>query len=70
MHNGLRPAGADLKHGPALGQGYRPGRKPMMGTEEWFNSSLCDGEGQFVISSLEGSYDGEGWRSTRRSRSA
>jgi hypothetical protein len=63
MHNGLRPAGKDLKHGPALGQGYKPGEL-VMGTEEWFNSSLCDGEGQFVISSLEGSYDGEGWRST------
>ena len=25
MHNGLRPAGADLKHGPKLGQGYKPG---------------------------------------------
>ena len=33
----------DLKHGPALGQGYKPGEL-VMGTEEWFNSSPCDGE--------------------------
>jgi hypothetical protein len=63
MHNGLRPAGADIKHGPAMGQGFKPGEL-VMGTEEWFNSTTCDGEGQFVISSLEGSYNGEGWRST------
>ena len=64
MHNGLRPAGADLKHGPALGQGYKPGEL-VMGTEEDFNAHRrCDGEGQFTIASLEGSYDGEGWRST------
>lgn len=63
MHNGLRPAGADLKHGPKLGQGYKPGEL-VMGTEEDFNATTCDGEGQFTIASLEGSYDGEGWRST------
>ena len=63
MHNGLRPAGADIRHGPALGQGYKPGEL-VMGTEEDFNSTTCDGEGQFTIASLEGSYDGEGWRST------
>ena len=63
MHNGLRPAGADLKHGPALGQGYKPGEL-VMGTEEDFNNTTCDGEGQFTIASLEGSYDGEGWSST------
>ena len=37
MHNGLRPAGADLKHGPDLGQGYKPGEL-VMGTEEDFNA--------------------------------
>jgi hypothetical protein len=63
MHNGVRPAGADIKHGPSMGQGFKPGEL-VMGTEEWFNSTTCDGEGQFVISSLEGSYNGEGWRST------
>ncbi len=63
MHNGLRPAGADLKHGPDRGQGYKPGEL-VMGTEEDFNSTTCDGEGQFTIASLKGSYDGEGWRST------
>jgi len=63
MHNGLRPAGADIKHGPDLGQGYKPGEL-VMGTEEWFNSTTCDGEGQFTIASLKGSYDGQGWRST------
>ncbi len=63
MHNGLRPAGKDIKHGPKLGQGYKPGEL-VMGTEEDFNRTTCDGEGQFTIASLEGSYDGEGWRST------
>jgi hypothetical protein len=63
MHNGLRPAGADIKHGPDRGQGYKPGEL-VMGTEEDFNSTTCDGEGQFTIASLKGSYDGEGWRST------
>ena len=63
MHNGLRPAGADIPEGPALGHGYKPGEL-VMGTEEDFNSTTCDGEGQFTIASLAGSYDGEGWRST------
>jgi hypothetical protein len=63
MHNGLRPAGADIKEGPALGQGYKPGEL-VMGTEEDFNATTCDGEGQFTIASLAGSYDGEGWAST------
>jgi hypothetical protein len=63
MHNGLRPAGRDLRDGPRLGQGYKPGEL-VMGTEEDFNNTTCDGEGQFTIASLEGSYDGEGWRST------
>ena len=35
-----------------------------MGTEEDFNATTCDGEGQFTIASLEGSYNGEGWKST------
>ncbi len=63
MHNGLRPAGADLKHGPDLGQAYKPGEL-VMGTEEDFNATTCDGEGQFTIASLKGSYNGEGWKST------
>jgi hypothetical protein len=63
MHNGLRPSRNDLREGPALGQGFKPGEL-VMGTEEWFNSTTCNGEGQFVISSLEGSYNGEGWKST------
>jgi len=63
MHNGLRPSRNDLREGSALGQGFKPGEL-VMGTEEWFNTTTCDGEGQFVISSLAGSYDGEGWKST------
>ncbi|HET6547356.1 MAG TPA: hypothetical protein VFG79_02790 [Solirubrobacter sp.] len=63
MHNGLRPTGKDIKHGPKPGYGYKPGSL-VMGTEEDFNRTTCDGEGQFTIASLEGSYDGEGWRST------
>jgi hypothetical protein len=67
MHNGLRPAGADIEHGPALGQGFKPGEL-VMGTEEDFNSTTCDGEGQFTIASLEGSYNGEGWKSTAQNK--
>ena len=55
------PPAPTSSDGPALGQGYKPGEL-VMGTEEWFNSTTCDGEGQFVISSLEGSYNGEGWK--------
>jgi hypothetical protein len=58
MHNGVRPTASELN-----AKGFKPGSL-VMGTEEWFNSSLCNGEGQFVISSLEGSYNGEGWKST------
>ena len=37
-----------------------------MDSEEDFNATTCDGEGQFTIASLNGSYDGEGCRSTPR----
>jgi len=64
MHNGMRPVGKGLKDGPKFGPGgIKPGSL-VMGTEEWFTDNTCDGEGQFVIASLDGSYDGEGWRST------
>jgi hypothetical protein len=65
MHNGMRPVGNGLEDGPRFGPGgIKPGSL-VMGTEEWFNDSTCDGEGQFIIASLDGSYDGEGWKSTR-----
>jgi hypothetical protein len=64
MHNGMRPTGKGLKDGPAFGpDGVKPGSL-VMGTEEDFNNTTCNGEGQFTIASLEGSYDGEGWKST------
>jgi hypothetical protein len=67
MHNGLRPTGKNITDGPDPRYGHRPGSL-VMGTEEWFNESTCDGEGQFVISSLEGSYNGEGWKSTPQNK--
>jgi hypothetical protein len=55
--------GKDKGNGPDAAAGFKPGSL-VMGTEEDFNATTCDGEGQFTIASLEGSYNGEGWRST------
>lgn len=63
MHNSLRPVGATLGDGPLPSSANRPGSL-IMATEEAFGSPTCDGVGQFVIASLEGSYGGEGWAST------
>jgi len=48
--------GADLE-----ASGYAPGEL-LYATDEAF--STCEASGKFYISSLEGSYDGAGWRST------
>lgn len=63
MHNSLRSVGKTLNDGPKPGRGHKPGSL-IMGTEEAFVSNTCEGVGNFTIASLEGSYDGEGWRST------
>lgn len=62
MHNSDRPTGSDWIPG-ASRHGYQPGQL-IMATEEAFGSPTCDGVGQFVISSLVGSFDGESWSST------
>jgi hypothetical protein len=61
MHNSWRPIGKDAPDD----RRYRKGEL-LLGTEEWFGAgaNACRDEGKFTISSLEGSYDGEGWRST------
>jgi hypothetical protein len=66
MHNSWRPIGADAPRDPRFKKGDL-----LLGTEEWFGSdpatagsNACRDEGKFTISSLKGSYNGEGWKST------
>ncbi|WP_051062503.1 hypothetical protein [Ilumatobacter nonamiensis] len=62
LHNSDRPLGRNSIPGAAR-YGFKPGEL-ILATEEAFGSNTCDGVGVFAIASLEGSYDGEGWRST------
>lgn len=62
IHNSDRPIGKNSIPGVAR-YGFEPGEL-VLATEEAFGSPTCDGVGVFAISSLEGSYDGEAWRST------
>ena len=55
MHNSVHPSGADGAD-PSYGD-------LIYATEENFAFN-CEEDGRFVIASLEGSYDGQGWRST------
>jgi hypothetical protein len=61
-HNAWRPVGRDAPDGDRR---YRKGEL-LLATEEDFGpaSEACANRGQFTIASLEGSYDGEAWRST------
>ena len=61
-HNAERPVGWDAPKGDPR---YRRG-KLLLSTEEDFGppEQACSKRGQFAISSLEGSFDGEAWRST------
>jgi hypothetical protein len=65
-HNAWRPIGRDAPRGDKR---YRKGELLLM-TEEDFGptpgsaENQCRDRGQFTIASLEGSYDGEAWRST------
>jgi len=60
MHNAERPVGRTLGDGP------KPGKEPpgslLMATEEVDAPPDCNGAGQFTIASLEGSFNGEGFR--------
>ena len=61
-HNAERPIGASA---PAGDPRYRQGRLLLM-TEEDFGppEKACSEQGMFSIASLDGSFDGEAWRST------
>ncbi|WP_158895278.1 hypothetical protein [Amycolatopsis anabasis] len=61
MHNSYRPTGFRSADGGEAA-GWRRGDL-IYATEESFLDG-CAGDGVLVISSLEGSYHGEGWRST------
>ena len=61
-HNAWRPVGGSAPSGDPR---YRRGEL-LLATEEDFGppEEACRNRGQFTIASLEGSYDGEAWRST------
>ncbi|RDI65600.1 hypothetical protein DFR76_106472 [Nocardia pseudobrasiliensis] len=61
MHNSFRPIGLRIEDGGVAGS-WGDGNL-IYATEENFVDG-CAGDGVLVISSLEGSYHGEGWRST------
>ena len=61
-HNASRPVGSSAPQGdPRYARG-----ELLLATEEDFNppKNACRDRGQFSISSLEGSFNGEAWRST------
>ncbi|MCP3804207.1 hypothetical protein NLX83_33535 [Allokutzneria sp. A3M-2-11 16] len=61
LHNSYRPVGRKVVDGPDVGAwGYG---QTVFATEENFADG-CAADGVLVISSLKGSYGGEGWRST------
>ncbi|GAA3877488.1 hypothetical protein GCM10022243_47810 [Saccharothrix violaceirubra] len=62
-HNALRPTGRTLKDGPRPTR-ENPAGSLLLHTEEAYGSPTCKDQGRFVISSLQGSTDGESWRAT------
>ena len=61
-HNAWRPVG---KSAPTTDIRYRKGQLLLATEEDFADPTLaCSEQGMFSISSLEGSYDGEAWRST------
>ena len=63
MHNAFRPAGRERRDGPRRGHGYDPSEL-ILATEEADAPPDCNGSAQFSIATLQGSYDGQAWRST------
>ncbi|MET0686857.1 MAG: hypothetical protein ABW060_16180 [Solirubrobacteraceae bacterium] len=61
-HNAIRPVGNDAPKGDKR---YKAGEL-LLSTEEDFGpaAEACSKRGQFAISSLEGSFNGESWKST------
>ncbi|WP_434439904.1 hypothetical protein [Lentzea sp. E54] len=62
-HNSFRPVGRTLDDGPRPTREHPPGSL-LLHTEEAFGSPTCKTEGRFVISSLQGTHNGEGWGET------
>ncbi|SMD23263.1 LVIVD repeat-containing protein [Kibdelosporangium aridum] len=62
-HNSFRPVGRTLFDGPRPTR-ENPAGSLLLHTEEAFGSSTCKDQGRFVISSLRGTENGEGWGST------
>jgi hypothetical protein len=62
-HNSFRPIGRTLLDGPLPTRENPPGSL-LLHTEEAFGSPTCKTEGRFVISSLQGTHNGEGWGET------
>ena len=63
MHNSFRAVGDETGDGPDTGHGYDPSQL-ILATEEADAPPDCNGLAQFSVASLEGSYNGEGWKST------
>ncbi|NUT53713.1 MAG: hypothetical protein HOV94_41450, partial [Saccharothrix sp.] len=59
-HNSFRPVGRTLGDGPQPTR-ENPAGSLLLHTEEAFGSPTCKTEGRFVISSLQGTHNGEGW---------
>jgi len=58
-HNAERPVGADAP------SAYRSGKYLLATEEDFWDAPLgCKDRGHFIIGSLEGSFNGEAWRST------
>ncbi|TWP45459.1 hypothetical protein FKR81_39230 [Lentzea tibetensis] len=62
-HNSFRPVGRTLMDGPKPTR-ENPAGSLLLHTEEAFGSSTCKDQGRFVISSLKGTENGEGWGAT------
>jgi hypothetical protein len=63
MHNSMRAVQSTAKDGPRSNSGHRADEL-ILATEEQFSERNCSTQGKLSISSIKGSYDGEGWRST------
>ncbi|GLZ35479.1 hypothetical protein Lesp02_76660 [Lentzea sp. NBRC 105346] len=59
-HNSFRPVGKTLRDGPKPTR-ENPAGSLVLHTEEAFGSNTCKDQGRFVISSLQGTENGEGW---------
>ncbi|RJQ68377.1 hypothetical protein D5S17_32205 [Pseudonocardiaceae bacterium YIM PH 21723] len=63
-HNSVRPVNGTLADGPIPSAENPPGSL-LLHTEEAFGSPTCKDQGRFVISSLQGSFNGESQKATQ-----